>query len=324
MLSVKIGIKPVLWICIAVILLTASRIYLQKSSQVIVGIVNTAVDLDLIVKSFTTSLQSEMGHKNIKIISFNAGHDQGSLDDFLEYLFNEKPDVLVTLTSSVTAKVQKRFAGTQTPIIFALVVDPVGSGFVESIKRPGENLTGVRADSYELKRLEWAMKLFPGLKTIHVNFNPDDMAMVKTLALLKAAAHSRHVNLRVVEYNSVESLMNSLSRMPEHHRLIWQLPSPAYSSRYEDFIQSAGNKNKIVLSHLPYWVKRGGLMTFGIQEESVAEQLMSYTRKIIDGISPAVLRVEHCEAQLLINISTARDLGIHIPESLASQAIIIQ
>ncbi len=323
MLSVKPGMIKLSGIAIILILLISGWFYFQKPAQVVVGIINTAEDLDKVVSGFKTSLESKMAGKKIQIINFKKNPGAGSLDDFLEYLLSKKPDVIVTLTTPITAKVKKKFAGTKTPIIFGLVVDPVGSGFVSTFKRPGGELTGIRADSYELKRLEWVMKIFPGLKTIHVNFNPEDKSMAKTLELLKAAAESYQLKLSIAEYNSHDSLMNSLNRLPENHRLIWQLPSPDYSEEFEAFIQKAGDNNKIVISHLSYWVKKGGLMTYGISEELLIEQLTAYTLKIISGISPAVIPVEHCETHLALNLSTARNLGIHIPVQIVSQAEII-
>lgn len=296
--------------------------YVKKPGKITVGIVNIAYDLENIITIFQNALVTKMANrdKTIEFIYEDAGHTMETVDVAIESLFEKKPDIVVSFTTPVTLKVKKRFAKTNTPIVFVLVADPVGNGLVKNFKTPGGDFTGIRTDRHELKRLEWVLKIVPGLKKMYIGYNPDDMAMVQTLKLLKTAVLVNHIEPVVSRWESKKSILDSMAMMPEDVQVIWQLPSPGYTRNYEKVIQTAIERRKPLSSISSFWVEKGALLSFGINDQALGKQISGYVDNIIHGISPSDLPVEHCELYLSVNLKTARKIGLTIPDTILHQA----
>jgi putative tryptophan/tyrosine transport system substrate-binding protein len=294
----------------------------KKPKPITVGILNAAYDLETMVASFKNAM-TDLGYTentDIHYIYNGYARDMDALDAAIDMMTEKKPDLIFTLTTPVTMKAKKAFEGSKVPIVFALVVDPVGAGFVSSLKRPGGNLTGIQAGSYELKGLEWLLKVMPDLKRIYVPFNPDDRAMVVTLKLLKKAASDRHVELVVATARSEKDLSNAIKKMPEDVQAVWQLPSPSYDSDYEAVILSVIDQKKPLISHLQTWVEKGALISSGASNEALGKQAGRLVDKILQGGSTAVIPVERVEYFLHINLKTAEAISVEIPDSVIKQS----
>ena len=198
-----------------------------------------------------------------------------------------KVDVIVTYgTQSILAAKQ---ATTIIPIVFALTGDPVATGLVASLGRPGGNLTGLSSQAADLgaKRLEILREAVPGLRRLAIMGNAGNPANVLDMARVHEAARILGLDAAIFEIRRTEDI---LARLPTMH----------------------GSRD---------YVEAGGLMSYGVNFTDQFRRAAGYVDRILRGAKPADLAVEQpTKFDLVINLKTAKVLGLTIPESFLLRA----
>jgi putative ABC transport system substrate-binding protein len=251
------------------------------------------------------------------------GH--GSYDgvaDALAKAVRSKVDVIV-VESAVAALAAKR--ATQTiPIVMALVGDPVGVGLVESLGHPGGNITGLTNMTAELmaKRLQLLKEAVPSARRVGVLWNPDTPFHSIVLAHLKSVAPGLNVELVPIAVHKVEQFgpaFSALTRSRANALLV--LDDPFMASNGTVIIQFATKARLPVASGWTHLAKQGVLISYATQFTELFRRAAGYVDKILKGASPATLPVEQpTKFELVINLRTAKALGLAIPESILLQA----
>src|SRR5262245_24946254 len=238
-------------------------------------------------------------------------------------LIGLKVDIIVAVTDGVIAAVKRE---TQvTPIVMVLSSDPVGTGFVASLARPGSNVTGLSTVSPELsgKRLELLREVFPGLSRVAFLWNPDVRGAMFDYKETEGAARSLGLQLQSVEVLRAEDFDRAFAAVSKGHAQAFVLPSgipAAYANRQQ--IVSFAQKNRLpsVYGQKEY-VEAGGLMSYGPSTPDLHRRAAIYVKKILKGAKPADLPVEQPRKfDLVINLKTAKALGLTIPPSLLARA----
>jgi len=228
-------------------------------------------------------------------------------------------DVIV-VTSTEAALAAKQTTGA-IPIVMANIGDPVGTGLVASLARPGGNITGISFQGTELagKQLDLLKEAFPWLSRVVVLANPANASHALRVKEAEVAAGKLHLQLEVVEARQISEIESAFAVIARKRaEAILVLADPIF--RHEA-TRLASLARVPAMYGLRENVAVGGLMSYGASFTELFRQAADYVDKILKGAKPADLPVEQpTKFELVINLKTARTIGLTIPQSLLLRA----
>jgi ABC-type uncharacterized transport system substrate-binding protein len=213
-------------------------------------------------------------------------------------------------------------ATTSIPIIFGVVSDPLTAGLVASLTRPGGNVTGVTPNNPELsaKRVSLLKEAVPAATRMAVLVNPDFPATPNMVAETRRGAQSLGVDLQVLEVREPAELVKAFDAMTRAKAVI-VLPDPMFIAQRRRIAELALSNRIPAMYHLRQFVEAGGLISYGPDYTELFQQSAVLVDKILKGRKPADLPVEQpWRFALVINLKTAKALGLTIPQSLLLRA----
>jgi putative ABC transport system substrate-binding protein len=279
----------------------------------------------VVVEAFKQGMQ-ELGYVEGKTFLLEARYADNKserLPELARELVERKVDVLVAITGGPIAAAKRE---TRTiPIVMSNSTDPVGSGFVASLARPGGNVTGISNLSADLsgKRLQLLREVVPGLTRVAFLWNPDSRGTVLDYKESEAAASSLHLELQSIEVTSVADLDHAFAALTTQRAQVLLVPpgNPiAFSKRFE--IAAFAQRNRLPSMFGPKeYVDAGGLMSYGPSVAFVYRHAATYVGKILKGAKPAELPVQRpTKFELVINLKTAKALRLTMPRSVLERA----
>jgi putative tryptophan/tyrosine transport system substrate-binding protein len=245
------------------------------------------------------------------------------LADLARELVRWKADVIVTSTDVATAAVRRQ---TRTmPIVMALSTDPVGTGFAASLARPGGNVTGLSNITAELggKRLELLKEAVPGLARVAFLWNPDVRGAVLDYKETEERARSLRLELRSLEVYTAEDLDRAFVTLTGDHvqAFVVAAANLVMFARRSAIAQFAQSNRLASMYAAREYVDAGGLISYGANVSDMFRRAATYVDKILKGARPADLPVEQpTKFELVINLKTAKALGLTIPPSVLGRA----
>jgi putative ABC transport system substrate-binding protein len=252
----------------------------------------------------------------------SANGDFARIPELAADLVQRKVDVIV-VQSTPAAEVAKRVTST-IPIVLAIVADPVGSGLVSSLAHPGGNVTGLSLLSAELgaKRLQLLKEAIPRLTRVAVLWNPDTPWHPKAIADLKAAAPALSLKLSFVGARTPDEFSPAFSEISRTHAQGLYLIDDAFFFAHRTTLLNLASKARLPTMHAArHFVDEGGLMSFGTNSGDMFRRSAGYVDKILKGAKPGDLPIEQpTKFELVVNLKTAKALGITIPQSILLQA----
>ena len=278
-----------------------------------------------LVEAFRQGLR-ELGYVEGKtfVLELRYGEAKAErLPEIARELVGLKVDVIVTATDVAIAAVKRE---TQTiPIVMANSTDPVGTGFVASLARPGRNVTGLSSISPELsgKRLELLKEVVPGLSRVAFLWNPDVRGAVLDYKETEGAASSLRLQLQSVEVVRTEDFDHAFSGITKERAQALMMPAAnpvGFANRSQ--IASFAQKNRLpsIFSQREY-VDAGGLMAYGPNTPDMHRRAATYVDKILKGAKPADLPVEQPKKfEFIVNLQTAKQIGLTIPPNVLVRA----
>jgi putative ABC transport system substrate-binding protein len=232
------------------------------------------------------------------------------------------PDVIfVTTNPAVSALLQQTRA---LPIVFTLVSDSVGSGFVASLAHPGGNITGFHNFEPELagKWLEVLNEIAPRVRRVAFVHVPQIAAHVAFLNVIRATSAALDVAVTAAGAHNageIESTIKEFAQEPNGGLIV--APSPITTSRRELIIALAARLNLPAIYPFRYFPESGGLVSYGIDQIEQARGGASYVDRILRGATPGELPVQlPTKYELVINLKTAKTLDLDVPLSLQQRA----
>jgi len=277
------------------------------------------------IEAFRQGLR-ELGYVEGKTVVLEIRYGEGRAERISELareLVGLKVDVIVTATDVAIAAVKRE---TQTiPIVMANSSDPVGTGFVATLARPGGNVTGNSFMSPELsgKRLELLREVVPGLSRVAFLWNPDVRGAVLDYNQTEGAARSLGLQLQSVEVLRAEDFDRAFSAVTKERAraLIMPAGNPVgFANRGQ--IASFAQKNRLPSMYgQKEYVDAGGLMSYGPSTPDMHRRAATYVDKILKGAKPADLPVQQpTKFELVINLKTAKQIGLTIPPNVLARA----
>ena len=268
----------------------------------------------------------DLGYVEGKSIVLEERSSEGRNDERFSDLASElvRLKVNIIVTGGTPATLAAKQATATIPIVIAGVGDPVRSGLVSSLAHPGGNVTGVTVFGPGLaaKRLELLKEVVPNMSRVAFLWNPANPDQKFSLNEVQAGARALGVTLQSVEARSREELERALTTMKQSRPSALLMTADGVLHRYIGRIVAFTAEARLpVMYQLREAVDRGGLMSYGASLPDLGRRAASYVDKILKGAKPADLPVEQpTKFDLLINLKTAKALGLTIPRSVLARA----
>ena len=249
-------------------------------------------------------------------------HDTERYRRYSEELVELKPDVILASASPSVAALQR--ITRSVPIVFANVVDPVGAGYVTSLARPGGNTTGFTAFEYSIagKWLELLKQIAPRVTRVAVIRDPAIAAGIGQFAAIQSAASSSAMELSVIdphEVSELERALDTFAREPNGGLII---AASASAAAHGELINSLAMRHRLPnINAFRFMVLGGGLASYGPDTIDIFKRAAIYVDRILKGAKPSELPVQApTKYELVINLKTAKALGLEISPSLLATA----
>ena len=256
------------------------------------------------------------------VIDFVTEPDVARAPERIRQLLARAPAVLVVMTTPVAQAAAK--AARETPVLFTAVSDPVESGLVASLARPGGNVTGVSNMLPELsgKLLELVRELIPGAARIAVLWNPDNPAKALELRALRDAASRYKVSLHELPARSKEEIEAVLAGLGRAGAQALVVLGESLSFAHRKLIDELARASRVpVVSNITPHIEAGGMASYTSDGALLNRRLGVLAAKILAGAKPAALPVElPTRFVLTVNQKSAKALGITIPQTVLLRA----
>lgn len=259
--------------------------------------------------------------KNVVIDFRWAEGNYARLPELAVELVRLKPDVLVTHAPAGTLAAKR--ATSTIPIVMGVAGDAVATGLVESLARPGANVTGSSFLLPQLtaKRLEILKEAVPGMTRVAVLLNPANPANASVLSALEHTARSINVDIHRVEARNPSNLSGAFTAMVKGRAGALAMYDDAMFFAHAEQIADLARKHHLPTIGSIEFVTAGGLLGFGVNFRDLWRRAAGFVDKILKGAKPADLPVEQpATFEFVINLKTARDLATAIPPSLRLRA----
>jgi ABC-type uncharacterized transport system substrate-binding protein len=241
--------------------------------------------------------------------------------EILAELVRRKVDVIVTSATPLVAAAKQ--ATSVIPIVFAAAGDPVGTGLVASLARPGGNVTGLSVQTPDLagKRLELLREVIPGLRRVAMLINVGNAASVLELGEVQSTAHTLGFELIALEIRRGEDIVPAFEALNGSAEALYVVIDPLVGT-HRIRINTLALAARLPTMHtFREGVEAGGLMSYGANFPDMFRRAADYVDKILRGAKPGDIPVEQpTKFDLIINITTAKALGLQIPPMLLGRA----
>ncbi len=233
-----------------------------------------------------------------------------------------KVDLIVTY--GTPAAIAAKNATSTIPIVIAALGDPVGTGLAASLARPGGNLTGMSmgyGEGMAGKWLELLQETVPRLFSVAVIANTDNPIARNSARDLEAIAPTRRVKLRLIEVREPGALDRAFEQAGRKAQAVLILPDPMLAAHRREVTALAAKYRLPAMYYLRDYVEAGGLIAYAPDLGAMSRRAADYVVKILEGAKPGDLPIEQpTKFELVVNLKTAKALGITIPESILLRA----
>jgi putative ABC transport system substrate-binding protein len=293
---------------------------------VLMGIAESDPEQKSFVSAFTRALQ-DLGWSEGRNIRFDyrwGAGDANKIRDFARELVEQQPDLIVGHTTPVVAALKQQ---TRTiPIVFTQVSDPVGSGFISGLARPGGNITGFTnlEASMGAKLVEFLKEIAPGVTRVALMFNPATAPDQGSYFLRPVEAPAPALKVELIPapvHNAAEiaAAITALTREPGAGLIV--MPDVFILAHREEIVAQAKAHRLPAAYAYRFFAASGGLMSYGTDLVDLFRRAAPYVDRILKGALPADLPVQQpTKFELVINLKTAKALGLTIPESFLLRA----
>ena len=262
--------------------------------------------------------------KNLRIDYRWAAGDVERISTYAKEIVDARPDVVVAhTTAAVSALLHETHA---IPVVFVAVTDPIDSGFVDSLSRPGRNVTGFvdLEPSLGSKWVEVLKQMVPALTRLDCIFNPKTAAGGGSYYMnpVEAAASSLGVQAFAAPAHNAEEIERVLTSVASNPTAGLVVMPDIFNGIHRNLIISTANRLRVPAVYaFRFFAASGGLASYGIDLTDLFKRGALYTDRILRGALPADLPVQlPTKFELVINLKTAKDLGLEVPPTLVARA----
>jgi putative ABC transport system substrate-binding protein len=273
------------------------------------------------VASFTKRM-AELGWtegRNIVIEYRWAAGDNQRMEEFAAEFVQRKVDVIVSSANGVN--VAKR-ATSNIPIVFAAFSDPVVAGLVESLAKPGGNVTGLTVQPSDLasKRIGLLREIVPNLRRLAALVNVA-ASFSNEVQGIRTTAASLNIETNIIELRTAEDIGRALATLKGSADALYVLSEPLVNANRAQILAAVTDARIPTVFGFREFVEAGGLLSYGANFLDLFRRAADFTDKILHGARPADMPVQQpIKFDLIVNLKAARELGLKIPESFLLRA----
>jgi putative ABC transport system substrate-binding protein len=297
----------------------------QQSGEVPrIGFLLQALPTSPQVEAFRQGLR-DLGYIEGKNILIEYRHTEGRPDrlpNLAAELVRLKVDIIVVSGGLATSAAKN--ATREVPIVMAIAGDPVGSGHVTSLGRPGGNITGLTNLAPELggKRLEILKEIIPGLSRVAILSDPTNPVFKLQLREVETAAQALKLQVQILEVREANDFDDAFGAAKKGRAgAISTLASAFLGGQRQKLVDFAEKSRLPTMYHNSGYVEVGGLMSYGVNNSDLYRRAAVYVDKLLKGSKPADLPVEQpTKFELVINLKTAKQIGLTIPSNVLARA----
>ena len=312
----------------AMLLVTPRSAKAQRTAMPVIGaLMATAADdseSKARAEAFAQGLQAAgwVDGRNVRIDYRWAAGDPERARRYAAELVRLKPDVILVNTALALLPLKRETS--TIPLVFTLIYDPVGSGFVTNLAHPGGNITGFTLGEFSLggKMLQVLKEVAPQVSRVAVIRNPNQPPNVAMWRAIEAVAPSLGVRLTagdVRDATEIEPVIKAFAGGSNGGLVV--LPSPITETHREQVAALAAQYRLPAVYGFRSFVRSGGLVSYGINTVEPFRRAALYVDRILKGAKPGDLPVQQPDKfELVINLKTAKALGLTIPPSLLGRA----
>jgi putative ABC transport system substrate-binding protein len=306
----------------------ASPLGAQQSTPVTrIGILTNVAKGDSVgearLRAFTERLD-ELGWREGRNVNFDVRWGEGNSELYRRYaieLTAQAPAVVLAFTSPTVAALQR--ASRNVPIVFAGVVDPVGAGFVRSLPRPDSNATGFSLFEYSIagKWLELLKEVAPAVKRVAVIREASIAAGIGQFAAIQAIAPDS-LELSVIDVGDANAMAEGIAALAQNENSGLVVTATGFGANHPEVIPTLAARHKLPAVYpFQYFVKAGGLLSYGPNLINGFRLAADYVDRILKGEKPSNLPVQApTKYELAINLKAAKALGLAIPRQILARA----
>lgn len=302
--------KLVIWFALLVAVIACQ----PNQTTTVIGVLNQTTILEAAFDGFKAGM-SDLGYGTDRqiVYIYNGPTDYGGLTAESKRLLDHKVDLILALGTPASIAAKNATQGTDVPVVFGPVYDPLKSGLVDDFINPGGNMTGIRSGGQIAKIIELHLQIVPDTKRIYVLHNPVDDASVQSLNELQRVTSELGITLSVVEVANDDELSAALSKPPTDVDSIFLLTSGFLLRNVERFVDSAIT-NMLPISSASSSASNGLLLSYQTDQFELGRQASRIANKILLGTPPSELPVESYEPVLGVNLLTAQALDLYVPD----------
>ena len=259
--------------------------------------------------------------RDLKIDIRQVGSDLDSLRRYAAELVALAPDVILSIGSTAVAPLQQ--ATRTIPIVFVNVPDPVGAGFVQSMAHPGGNITGFSSFEYSMsgKWAELLKQIAPNTTRALVFRDPTSAAGIGQFAAVRSVAQSLGVELTPLNVRDTDEIERTVAAFARSGNGGVIVPPGGTAAHRKLIISLAAHYKLPSVYPYRYWALDGGLISYGPNTHDPVRRAAGYVDRILKGEKPADMPVQApTKYELIVNLKTAKALGLTIPQSLLGTA----
>jgi putative ABC transport system substrate-binding protein len=293
-----------------------------------IGVLMSVPEHDMEYQAYTNAFQEELqklGWTEGRNVRIDYRWGAGNADNIRKYAAELAALVPDAIVAGGTAALAPLLQATRTvPLVFVFVVDPVGAGLVDSLSRPGGNATGFVQFEYSLsgKWLELLKQIAPGVTRAAVLRDPAITAGVGQFAIIQSVAPSVGVEVSAInlrDAGKIERAVTAFARSANGGLIV---TTSALAVLHRDLIIALAARHKLpAVYYRRYFATSGGLISYGADLVEQHRRAAAYVDRILKGAKPADLPVQApTKYELVINLKTAKALGLDMPQSLLARA----
>jgi len=270
-----------------------------------------------------TQRSNELGWMDARTLAFEYRWAEGHSERFAELaaeLVGLKVDVILTAGGAVPAA---KHATTTIPIVFAVASDPVGTGLVTSLARPGGNVTGLSVQATDLagKRVELLRELIPDPRRLVIMVNSEYAAAARESNEVRAAARSLGFETRTLEIRTTQDIGDGIRTLDLQADILYVCIDPLTDTEKIVIATSALSARIPTMGGFRESVHAGSQLFYGPNTESMFRRAAELVDKILRGTKPSDIPVEQAtKFDLVVNVRTARALGLDVPVTVLARA----
>jgi putative ABC transport system substrate-binding protein len=303
----------------------AARAQIQRIRRI--GVVMEYPETDRLAKTFIAAFRDELRNlgwvegQNVQIDYRWTSGDVTLRQKFVTEVVAQHPDLIISMNTAITASFMQR---TRTiPIVFTIVGDPVGSGFVAGLSRPGGNITGFTAAQPTIagKMAEFLKEIAPGTRRVALLFNPPTQGGTNYYAEPLRTIGTLQMEAALVQVFNLSDIESAVAAQALSNGGVIVMPDAFTTARRADIIASAARYHVPAVYPYGFSAEEGGLMSYGIDMIDNYRHAASYADRILKGTRPSELPVQAPSRFVLtINLKTAKALGLTVGRTLLARA----